>query len=395
MTATPARQPDSGQQRSQDAPTIVRFEFHEVVVPAKKGMINSDSLAKPLHMLPVAGRQSWSVQFDELPKLILRMTLANGIVAISEFYRDHEWPRIQAICEGLLGTDISRLAIQALPLPLVRDFDGFELAIWDGWAKTLGLPLYQLLGGKVQDKVLCGAWSSHRTLDEVGPWVRQYQKQGYTCIKFKADLEDDAVGWAEQIASHAPGMKIIYDPNQRWENMASVKPIIRGLEQVGNTLLLEDPIPKWMIPDYADLCRFSAIPITQHIALPYVYQGQRVHDIIALIQQRAADGFNLLGGLTKFAQMNAVASAANLPSFHGSEVDLGVMEAMYLHQAIAAKSCIWPSDIFGRMIREHDLLRTPLRFEPPYAFVPEGPGLGVELDDAAIERYSVRREVFD
>jgi len=68
---------------------------------------------------------------------------------------------------------------------------------------------------------------------------------------------------------------------------------------------------------------------------------------------------------------------------------------MYLHQAAAAASCVWPSDVFGRMIREHDLLETPLRFEPPFAFVPEGPGLGIELDRAALEKYTVRQTVID
>jgi muconate cycloisomerase len=380
---------------SDAAPVITGFEFCEVIVPAKPGMVNSESLAKPLHMLPVGGEAAWSMQFDALPKLIVRMRLANGVVALGEFYRDHEWTRIEAICGRLIGTDLSTLPLQNLALPLVREADGFELAIWDGWAKSLGLPLHALLGGRVRDRVLCDAWSSHRTLDEVGPWVKGYQDQGYRSIKLKADLEDDAVGLCEQVAAHAPGMKVIFDPNQRWENMASVKPIIRGLEKVGNMLLLEDPIPKWMIPDYADLCRFSSIPIVQHISLPYIYQGQRVHDIIALIQQRAVDGFNFNAGLAKFSQLNAVADAAGLSSFHGSEVDLGILEAMYLHQAIAAKSCIWPSDIFGRMIREHDLLKTPIRFEPPYAFVPDGPGLGVELDQDAVERYSIRRETFE
>lgn len=377
-----------------NAAIITAFEFVEVIVPATPGMINSASLAKPLHMLPVGGKASWSVQFDELPKLILRMKLSNGVVAISEFYRDHDWARIAAISEALIGTNVDSLALQDLPLPLTREFDGFELAIWDARAKTLGLPLYQLLGGKVRDSVLCGAWSSHRTLDEVGPWVKRYQDQGFNCIKFKADLEDDAVGWCDEIARHAPGMKVIFDPNQRWENTASAKPIIRGLEAIGNTLLLEDPIPKWMLQDYADLRNFSSIPITQHIALPYVYQGQRVHDAIACIEHRAVDGFNFLGGLAKFAQLNAIAEAANLFCFHGSEVDLGILEAMYLHQSVAARSCVWPSDIFGRMIRSHDLLKTPIRFEPPFAFVPEGPGLGIELDEDAIERFAVRRECF-
>ena len=367
------------------------FEFIEVVVPAKPGVINSDSLAKPLHMLPVGGKSSWSVQFDTLPKFIVRMTLANGVVGIGEFYRDCAWTAIVAIAEDLIGSDLNELSLQKLPLPLSREYDGFECAIWDAFAKSAGLPLHALIGGKVRDAVKVASWSSHRTMDEVGAWVAQYHRQGYDCIKFKADLEDDAVGWCEEIAKAAPGMKVIFDPNQRWENAASVKPIIRGLEKVGNTLLLEDPIPKWMVQDYADLRWFSSIPITQHVSLPYVYQGQRVHDVPNLIAHRAVDGFNFNAGLAKFQQMAGMASAANLYCFHGSEVDLGILEALYIHQAAAAECCVWPSDIFGRMIREHDLLTAPLRFEPPFAFVPDGPGLGVELDDGALERYATAR----
>lgn len=375
---------------------IERLVFSEVVVPARAGVINSVSLNKPLHMLPVGGKSSWSVQFDELPKLILQLELSNGMVGLGEFYRDHSWATISAISEGLVGRDIGSLPLRQLPLPLCREYDGFECAIWDASARALGLPLYKLLGGRAQEKIHVSAWSSHRTVEDVGPWVREYQKQGYRCIKFKADLEDDVAGWSDAIARHAPGMKVVYDPNQRWENTGYAKGIIRDLEKIGNTLLLEDPIPKWMVLDYRDLRRFTSIPITQHVSLPYVYQGQRVHDVINLLQHNAVDGFNFNGGLAKFMQMDHIASAANLCSFHGSEVDLGILEAMYLHQACAAPSCRWPSDIFGRMIREHDLLEVPLRFEPPYAHVPEdGSGLGVSLDRSALERYTVKQTTFE
>lgn len=378
-----------------DGLVITRLSFTEVIVPAHAGVINSSSLQKPLHMLPVAGKAAWSTQFDELPKLILRLELANGVVGIGEFYRDHSWLTVEAISRGLLGTDLSELSLQHLPLPLCREYDGFECAIWDAYARSLRLPLFKLLGGRVRERVAVSAWSSHRTLDEVGPWVKQYHQQGFRCIKFKADLEDDAAGWSEAIATHAPGMRIIFDPNQRWEHMAHAKTILRDLEKVGNTLLVEDPIPKWMVLDYAELRRFSSIPVTQHISLPYVYQGQRVHDAINLIQHNAVDGFNFNAGLARFQQLDAIAAAANLATFHGSEVDLGVLEAMYLHQAVAAKSCIWPSDIFGRMIREHDLLESPLRIEPPFAFLPEGPGLGISLDQRALDMYAQRQVVID
>src|SRR3546814_19503957 len=79
-----------------------------------------------------------------------------------------------------------------------------------------------------------------------------------------------------------------------------------------------------MVQDYADLRWFSTIPITQHISLPYVYQGQRVHDAANLIANRAVDGFNFNAGLGKFKQLDAIASAANLFCFHGRSEELRV-----------------------------------------------------------------------
>ncbi len=370
--------------------TILRFDFDEVMVPAHPGVINSATLAKPLHMLPVGGKQGWSVQFDELPKLILRMHLAGGTVGLGEFYRDHEWPRVEAICAGLLGQNVHDLPLQDLPIPLCREYDGFECAIWDAYAKSIGVPLHRLLGGAVRTQVKVGAWSSHRTVDEIGPWAAGYQRQGYDCIKLKCDLEDDVAAICRAIAQHAPGMQVIFDPNQRWENAGNARPRIRALEQVGNVLLLEDPIQRWMIQDYAELRRFSAIPIVLHLSLPYVYQGQRAYEAIDAIAHNAVDGFNFNCGLAKFQELDHITATAGKYCWHGSEVDLGILEAMYVHSAAAAKSCVWPSDIFGRMIRAHDLLATPLAFAPPYVQVPsDGAGLGVRLDTEAMARFRV------
>jgi muconate cycloisomerase len=89
-----------------------------------------------------------------------------------------------------------------------------------------------------------------------------------------------------------------------------------------------------------------------------------------------------------------VATVAGLPCWHGSEVDLGILEAMYVHSAAAAKSCIWPSDIFGRMIRSHDLLQEPLKFTPPFVELPKGLGLGVMPDMQAIRQYQVNEKTY-
>ena len=371
------------------------MEFDEIVVAAHDGAIESDSIRKPLHMLPVGGKAGWSVQFDELPKLIVRMYCDSGIVGLGEFYRDHDWSTVFEIAQSLLGKQLQSLNHHNLPIPLCREYDGFECAIWDAMAKSLGVPLHFMLGGLQREKVLIGAWSSHRRANEVGAIAGDFFKQGFRCIKFKSDLDDDVVSWCEQIRETAPGMQVIFDPNERWENSAAARPLLRALERVGNVLLIEDPLPKWMYQEYRELRNSSSVPIVQHISLPYVCQGQRVHDAINCLQHRSVDGFNFNGGLARFAQLDGIASAANLHCWHGSEVDLGILEAMYVHQAAAARSCVWPSDIFGRLIRSHDLLKTPLEIYPPYVSVPSGPGLGVELDEEFVAEISKRHETVE
>jgi len=368
---------------------IKTFHFTEVIVPAKEGMISSKSINKPLHMLPVIKKASdgWSAQFDELPKLIVRMELENGIVGLGEFYRDHNLALVESIAQSLIGVDLNDLSLRKLPIGLYREYDGFECAIWDAYAKAHELRVVDLLGGPLQDKVKVGSWSSHREVSEVGEVAKNFADMGYDSIKFKADLEDDVVATCEEIKKAAPDMTVIFDPNQRWENLGETKKIVRDLEKVGNVFCLEDPIPFWMIQDYAALREFTDIKIVRHVSLPYIYQGQRIHDVINILNHRSADGFNFNAGLAKFQQQDLIANAANMYSWHGSEIDLGILEAMYVHQVSATQNCIWPSDIFGRLIRSHDLLKTPLKIEAPYAYLPEGLGLGIELDEEVIESF--------
>jgi muconate cycloisomerase len=373
---------------------IVRIVATEVIVPARPGTINSPSIDQPLHKLPVAGQASWSVQFDALPKCILEVYLDNGTIGLGELYRDHDWRVVENISRRLIGTRLDELPRQKLPIAHCREYDGFECAIWDAFAKVHGLSLVDLLGGKVQQRVRVGAWSGHRTLEEIKPLAARFADAGYDCIKFKCGLEDDVAGWCRLIAEAAPGMRVILDPNERWDTPAETRTRIDALRRVGNVLCLEDPIPRWMLADYAQLRTISPIPIVLHLSLPYIYHGQRVHDAIRALQLGAVDGFNFNGGLVGFQQLDRFASAAGLPCWHGSEIDLGILEAMYLHQCAAAPSCTWPSDIFGRLIREHDLLTQPLNLTPPYATIPTGPGLGVELDRDALRHYQTEVREF-
>ena len=367
---------------------IKHFTAYEVMVPVHPGVVASASIDKPLHKLPVGARSGWSVQFYELPKLIVRMELDNGIIGWGELYRGHDWRMVENIIHVLLGRDIRALSLQRLPFAYCREYDGFECVIYDAYAKSFDLRIVDLLGGVVNPKIKVGAWSSHRELDEIGALAAAYQRQGYDCIKFKTDLEDNVAGWCREIANHAPGMQVILDPNERWQNGYHTRKRIDAIKEIGNVLCLEDPIPRWQLKEYAKLRQYGPIPIVLHVSLPYIMHGQRVQDTIKAIQMDAVDGFNFNGGIAHFQQLAHIAEAAQMPFWHGSEVDLGILEAMYVHGCAASDHCIWPSDIFGRMIREHDLLKQSLKIDPPFVSLPAGTGLGVEIDEDALKQYT-------
>ena len=67
-------------------------------------------------------------------------------------------------------------------------------------------------------------------------------------------------------------------------------------------------------------------------------------------------------------------------------MDLGIRDMSSVHAAAAA-GCQLPSDIIGNVLREDDLIVEPICIEQGAAIVPDKPGLGVELDREALERY--------
>lgn len=363
--------------------TIARIRATEVIVPAKPGAIDSPAAHRPLHNKPVKGAPSWSVQFDAMPKVILELELADGTVGLGELYRAHDWDTVDALAAALTGQDVRSLSLQELPLPRVHEFDGFEMAVWDAYARSAGLRVADLLGGPVRERIEVSAWSSHRTVDEMADVVRPFAAAGFTSVKLKCSLADDVVAWCERIAQAAPGMSIVLDPNGRFERFAEARSIGLALAEIGNVACLEDPLPHWMLDAWSELRAAVPIPLARHLSLAYPQFADRGSETVAVVRRGTADMFNLTAGLSDFQRLDHLADLFAMPTWHGSQVDLGIAEAAYLHSCAAARSCTQPGDIFGRLIRSHDLLTTPLRIEPPHAVLPDGAGLGVELDDDA------------
>jgi len=369
---------------------IRRIWLDEVLVPAKPDSINSPEINQPLHKLPQGAKRGWTQQFDELSKTIIQLELDNGLIGLGETYRAVPVLQSRSIAESLVGLELSGLNLQKLPIPPSRAYDGFECALVDASAKLVGQPMYQFLGGKFRDEILCAYWSGHRTTPDAIRKAEAAVAAGYSHIKFKCDLNDPVVDWCQGIAAACGrSLHVILDPNERFELSAHAIRLAQGLAVVGNLLYLEDPIPRWDMESWRYMRSKIAVPVSMHISLPYMEMGQTIQDLANAVRLGVSDFFNFNGGIYAFRRMAMLADIFGIPCSHGSEIDFGVLEASYLHKAASVPNASLPSDIFGRLIRTHDLLIKPLEFKGGKATVPGGPGLGVTLDPDAVRHYGV------
>ena len=100
------------------------------------------------------------------------------------------------------------------------------------------------------------------------------------------------------------------------------------------------------------------------------------------------------GGIAASIEIAQVAQAAGIACHVGSNLELGIGSAAMLHLACAVPnidSATYPADILGPHYHEADLLTEPLALNPDGASVPDGPGLGVTLDEGQLDRFRVDR----
>lgn len=367
---------------------IRRVVFDEVIVPAKPDSINSPEVDHPLHKLPLGASKGWTQQFDRISKTIIQIELDNGAVGLGETYRGLAQSDLQLIGSQLIGQETETLNLQDLPIPSGRIYDGFECAVVDAVCRSKTIPLWQWLGGKYREEVLCAYWTGHRTPADAERKAREALAAGFTHIKFKCNLQDAVAQWCECISTACgDGMAVILDPNERFESPAHAERIAHQVEKIGNVLYLEDPIARWDFESWVYLRSKISVPLSMHISLPYAEMGQMPTDAARAVRAQASDYFNFNGGIYAFGRLGALSDLFGIAYSHGSEIDLGILEASYVHKAAAAAGAILPSDIFGRLVREHDLLQVPLSILRGRAALPEGAGLGVALDPAAVEHY--------
>ena len=355
---------------NQERLTITRVDLFRVVVPMKP-----DSTTDP--------ETAESSRFDLVPKTILRLHTDSGITGIGETGRGEDFAGVQRNADFLKGKNALDMNLARLELPSPAGYAAYEMALYDAVGKAVGWPVYKLLGGLAQRKVLVGYWTGRRTPNGIRRVAERAVAGHFTSIKTKCKQGDPVVQCAEILAKVAPGIKYIVDPNTRYKSYADFLPVAKALDRIGNALVFEDPFDKNDYEGYRNLRREVKTHIAMHLGDPRA--------MIRAIKEDACSVFNSGGnpGMSSFVSNCYLAAAAGRPVWHGSGNDCGIVDASYLHSCAASPNCTLPSDILS-FLREDDLIVEPIPIQESYAIVSDRPGLGVDLDEDAVRRYAYK-----
>jgi L-alanine-DL-glutamate epimerase-like enolase superfamily enzyme len=358
--------------RLQAAPPlkIERVEAIKVVVPMRAGVVMSENYANA----DVSLRD-----FDKYPKFILKIYAANGLLGLGETARQVPEAGVNANLAYLIGKSLQdlKLGSPALGLPDARTADGFEIAIYDLMGQALGMPVHALLGGAAQERVAVSYWTGQRTIEDLVRVGQRAVELGFRNLKFKARVGDPIHKQLDAVAKANPDLTFIVDFNSSYPDPASFLPVAQSL--VGYKLTIEDPVPK-RLEWFAQL--------RQRVPIPLAITPSGDAQMFEAVRSGACDVFNLGGNMRSFVRSARLAEFAGIPAWHGSGVELGIRDMSFVHAAAATRSCTIPSDTLC-YLRQSDLLGTPFRVEKGYITVPNTPGLGVSLDEAALKKYRV------
>lgn len=372
---------------------IQRIEAVPVNVPLKDGMATKTS----------HGEHATS------PYVIVRIHTDEGVVGLGEATVAPRWsgetsPGSVAIIHGLIaealmGEDprcVTRLRGLLDRVVRLNPFTkaAVEMALWDLAGKAAGVPVYQLLGGKVRDEMPIRMVVGSLDIDSAVELARRFLDAGARCLKIKVGLDPDLdvqrVRAIRELAG--PEIPISVDANCGW-TVAQARQTLDRLYEF-NILFAEQPISTADRTELAALRRAVRIPIMADES------AFTAGDVWHLTADRAVDVISVYpgknGGIQATVEAVHTAKAAGIPCAMGSNLELGIGTAAMLHLGAALPTIAseqFPGDFIGPLYHESDLLVEPLQIGPAAAQVPDGPGLGVELDEDRLEQYRDHTQV--
>lgn len=342
-------------------------------------------------------------------RTIVQVRTDAGIVGIGEGRGDLAVVRgLQAVAPALVGTEVqaftrleqqvggllggtgpAALALRRMVLAPI------EVACHDAWGKELGLPVSELLGGAVREQVEFSAylfykWAGHPGADEAleaypealdpdgivaqaHSFVNAY---GFRSIKLKGGVfpPEEEVEAVRALAAAFPDHPLRIDPNGAW----TVETSLRVAAQLQDVLeYLEDPTIG--LQGMSEVARGAGMPLATNMCVVAPEQLREAVERDSV--QVVLSDHHIWGGLRRTRELAATCAALGIGLSMHSNSHLGVSLAAMAHVAAASENLDYASDTHYPWNLADDVLAGgPLRIADGVLQVPQGPGLGVELD---------------
>jgi muconate cycloisomerase len=261
-----------------------------------------------------------------------------------------------------------------------------EVALHDAWARSLGVPVHTLLGGLARTSIpvtwALGTESAAEVVEEAQGKLAAGLHRSFKLKMGAQDPADDVARVVEVAQKLSCDASVRVDLNARWDLITSLR-WLPALADAG-VELIEQPVPGAEVEWLAEINAALPIPVMADESL------RTPSDALRLVRMRAADVFSLKttksGGLRYTRQMADVAAAAGVPCHGGTAIEGPIGTAASLQLACALPGFTYGSELFGPLLMREELLTEPLRYADGSLHLPTGPGLGVELDPAAVAR---------
>jgi galactonate dehydratase len=286
---------------------------------------------------------------------------------------------------------------------------GIEMACWDIVGKELGKPIYELLGGRVHDRLRSYSYLYPEPADEGDVYsdpdlaaerAAQYVKQGFTAVKFDPvgpysafdprQLSLEALDRAERFVQkirEAVGSQcdLLFGTHGQMTTSSAIR-LAKRLERF-DPLWLEEPVPPENVDEMARVARATSIPIATGERLATKYEFAR------LLGQGAASILQMalgrVGGILEAKKIAGMAEA------HYAQIAPHLYCGPIEGAANIQVSACSPNFLIQEGIQtwsgfHAEILREPILWEDGYIIPPTKPGLGVELNEEVAARHPYR-----
>ncbi len=302
---------------------------------------------------------------------VCKVVTDNGLVGWGETLPHYTW--------GVVTDEAVDRATGANPAELLWDDSlgaGLQQAMFDLVGKSLGVPAHRLMASAVRSLCPLAWWCYDMPPEDWAAEARDGMEAGYTAFKLKARPWFDIVEQVQAVSAATPGhVTLDLDFNGLLVDVGHAKPMLATLATYPKVAIFETPIPQHDVGGNRALRAAAQRPIAMHFNNP---------PFLTAVREGVCDGFVVNGGAAQCLHEGRQADEANMPLWL-QLVGTGITTAFAAHLGAALPAARWPA-ITCLNTYANDLLEEPLRVERGYLHVPDGPGLGVAVDEDLIDQ---------